>query len=97
MAKTNAERQKEYRERNALRNALRNENVTRVTKNVTECNGPLSVYSPTRWESLQQAGFVWYEEYGRAYRPAGSINGQAVIMGATVPGDPAYKGMAKAG
>ena len=61
-------------------------------------SGPLSVYSDRRWAYLTDRGYVWVEEKQRAYRPGDGRTG--LIMGVTVPGDPAYKGtesLSKAG
>ena len=53
--------------------------------------GPLSVYSPERWVRLQVLGYEWYADRQRSFRP-----GQhgSEIMAVTVPGDPAYQGVA---
>ena len=97
MAKTESERAREYRQRkrDAVTESsvtVRHENVTiqeRDAPDVSSRTGPLSVYSDRRWAYLKAKGYVWVEEEQRAYRPGDGRNG--LIMGVTVPGDPAYK------
>jgi hypothetical protein len=93
MAKTDAERMREYRRRK--RNAESVTGVTETERNVTEPEGdvmgPLDVYSEQRWAFLQSRGHVWDAARQRSFRrgPHGSQ-----IRGVTAPGDPAYHGMA---
>ena len=107
MAKTAAEKQKAYRDRK--RNGNAPNTVTRVTKRetgnavdnicvelVAENTGlplgpdrlsPLDVYSEQRWTFLQSRGHVWDADRQCSVRPDG-------VIGATVPGDPGYRGVA---
>lgn len=50
--------------------------------------GPLDIYSEQRWAFLQSRGHKWDADRQRSTRPAehGSI-----VIGVTVPGDPAYQ------
>ena len=92
MAKTQAERAREYRNR---------KRDVEVTPGVTKCDvkcdatvtvcdelekGPLDVYSESRWAFLRSRGHVWDAGLGRSTRPAGG----GMIIGVTVPGDPGY-------
>jgi hypothetical protein len=94
MAKSAAERMRDYR------NRQRNENVTSVTKsdrNRPTVTGPLDVYSERRWSFLQGRGYEWYPDRlgevkcGVAIKNLGE-RGQ--LFGVTVPGDPGYRGIA---
>ena len=53
--------------------------------------GPLDVYSEQRWAFLQSRGHVWDADRQRSTR-SGPHGTQ--IIGVTVPGDPAYDGVA---
>lgn len=58
---------------------------------VKDMSGPLSVYSPEHWARLQAEGFEWVSHRRIAGKAAGP---NMVEVGATVPGDPAYQGVA---
>ena len=61
-----------------------------VDRDIHEPVGPLDIYSEHRWAYLQSRGHTWDAGRQRSTRPAGAD----VIVGVTVPGDPAYKGIA---
>lgn len=84
MAKTSAERMRQSRDRQ--RNSATPPSATDVAQQPS-ATGPLDVYSVARWAYLQDGGHVWVEQRGRSGRPDG-------LIGVTVPGDPAYKGIA---
>lgn len=87
MAMTSAEKQAAYRARKG--NAVTPVTVTDGVK-VLLVTGPLSVYSEHRWAYLQSLGHVWDESRQRSTRP----DGPRTVVGVTVPGDPAYVGIA---
>ncbi len=49
--------------------------------------GPLSVYSPERWARLEKKGYVWCQSLQLARK-------DTTAFAVTVPGDPAYQGVA---
>lgn len=55
--------------------------------------GPLSVYSPARWSFLQGRGYVWSPDRQRSVK-AETGTPEGYMVGVTVPGDPAYEGIA---
>ena len=61
-----------------------------VVRQLAPDSGPLSVYSPDRWAFLQEQKHVWCESLRCSRRPVGS----GWVYGVTVPGDPAYNGVA---
>lgn len=87
MAMTAAERMRQSRDRQ--RNSATPSSATDVAQQPS-ATGPLDVYSVARWAYLQDRGHVWDEQRGRSVQPGG----QGVVIGVTVPGDPAYKGIA---
>ncbi|HIJ71157.1 MAG TPA: hypothetical protein HPP87_07315 [Planctomycetes bacterium] len=60
-----------------------------VGRQVPDEVGPLDVYSEHRWAFLQSRGHVWEGHRSTRPGPHGST-----IIGVTVPGDPAYEGVA---
>ncbi|MHC4335720.1 MAG: hypothetical protein ACYSUV_18510 [Planctomycetota bacterium] len=88
MAKTAAERMRDSRARK--RNSATGQSATGVAQQPS-ATGPLDVYSEQRWAFLQSRGHVWDADRRRSFRTAGK---EGVIMGVTVPGDPAYDGVA---
>ena len=103
MSKTQAEYQKAYRKRKKLTrktnapetNAPSLQPDPPCVETVPESSestaapavGPLDVYSEQRWSFLQSKGYKWDESWGMAVGGSGC----GLIMGVTVPGDPAYQ------
>ena len=53
----------------------------------TPATGPLSVYSPARWELLQDQGYKWLLAHSRAYKAYGT---PYVVKATPQPIDPGY-------
>ena len=82
MAKTQASRSKEYRQR-------KRDGVTEI--------GPLDVYSESRWKFLQEQGYVWDESSSATGNAVRKVGNAMVGFAVPVPGDPGYPGLYKNG
>ena len=63
--------------------------VAELMEEPNEPIGPLDVYSEQRWAYLQSKGYVWDES---SRRGVSTVSGTlaTIVVGVTVPGDPAY-------
>jgi hypothetical protein len=104
MAKSAAERAREYRQRKRDAKSVteRHEKQCDVTvgdqhmgmdSNEPKVLGPLDVYSERRWVFLQSRGYEWYADRLGEVKCGVAIKnlgGPGQLFGVTVPGDPGY-------